>query len=75
MARFSDKTALVTGGGSGIGAAISRALAAEGASVVVTDIALDAAKGVVDEGLEAGEIAGTSGQSRDVDEEEDNPKV
>nr|BFF16460.1 hypothetical protein GCM10025699_77630 [Microbacterium flavescens] len=57
MARFSDKTALVTGGGSGIGAAISRALAAEGASVVVTDIKLDAAQGVVDQIVAAGGTA------------------
>jgi NAD(P)-dependent dehydrogenase (short-subunit alcohol dehydrogenase family) len=49
MARFSDKTAIVTGGGSGIGAAISHALASEGASVVVTDIKLDAAQAVVDQ--------------------------
>lgn len=57
MARFTDKTAIVTGGGSGIGAAISRALAAEGASVVVTDIKLDAAQGVVDEIVAAGGTA------------------
>jgi len=57
MARFTDKTAIVTGGGSGIGAAISRALAAEGASVVVTDIQLDAAQGVVDEIVAAGGTA------------------
>ena len=49
MSRFDKKVALVTGGGSGIGAEISRELAAEGASVVVTDINLEAAQRVVDE--------------------------
>jgi NAD(P)-dependent dehydrogenase (short-subunit alcohol dehydrogenase family) len=42
MDRFSDKTALVFGGANGIGAAISRRLAAEGASVVIADIDGDA---------------------------------
>ncbi|OUE22805.1 2,5-dichloro-2,5-cyclohexadiene-1,4-diol dehydrogenase [Clavibacter michiganensis] len=57
MARFDTKTALVTGGGSGIGAAISRALAAEGASVVVTDIQLEAAERIVAEIEAAGGTA------------------
>ncbi len=43
---FSGRTALVTGGGSGIGEAIATALAAQGASVVVSDINLDAAERV-----------------------------
>ncbi|WP_206448062.1 SDR family NAD(P)-dependent oxidoreductase [Agrococcus sp. KRD186] len=49
MARFDGKVALVTGGGSGIGEAIAKRLASEGAKVVITDIKLDAAQRVVDE--------------------------
>jgi meso-butanediol dehydrogenase / (S,S)-butanediol dehydrogenase / diacetyl reductase len=36
MARFTDQVAVVTGGGTGIGGAVARRLAAEGGSVVVT---------------------------------------
>ena len=43
MGRFGGKVALVTGGGGGIGSAIARRLASEGAHVVVTDINGDAA--------------------------------
>jgi NAD(P)-dependent dehydrogenase (short-subunit alcohol dehydrogenase family) len=49
MAEFTDRTALVTGGGSGIGETIAKQLAAEGAKVLVTDIDLDAAKRVAEE--------------------------
>ncbi|MBD8728807.1 SDR family NAD(P)-dependent oxidoreductase [Frigoribacterium sp. CFBP 13707] len=71
MARFTDKTAIVTGGGSGIGAEISRALAAEGASVVVTDIKLDAAQSVVDEIVAAGGAATAFEQNTAVAEQSD----
>jgi glucose 1-dehydrogenase len=47
--RFTDSVVVVTGGGSGIGAATSRRFAAEGATVVVADISADAAAAVVAE--------------------------
>jgi NAD(P)-dependent dehydrogenase (short-subunit alcohol dehydrogenase family) len=50
---FRDKVALVTGGASGIGAAIARMLAARGAKVVVADRDREGADGVV-ASIEAG---------------------
>jgi NAD(P)-dependent dehydrogenase (short-subunit alcohol dehydrogenase family) len=44
FAGFADKHAIVTGAGSGIGAALCRALAAEGAEVLCTDIDAAAAE-------------------------------
>jgi 3(or 17)beta-hydroxysteroid dehydrogenase len=41
MGQVSGKVALITGGAAGIGAACAKALAAEGASVVITDLTDD----------------------------------
>ena len=49
MQRFDDTTVLVTGGGGGIGSALCRRFAAEGARVAVLDRAHDAAAKVADE--------------------------
>lgn len=54
MARFTDKVAIVTGGASGLGEAISKELAADGAAVVVSDIDLPGAERVVSEIAAAG---------------------
>lgn len=48
MQGFSDKTAIVTGAGSGIGRASARRFATEGANVVVADIATEAGRETVD---------------------------
>ena len=57
-ARFEGKVALVTGGGSGIGEAIVRRLAADGASVVVMDVQAEAAERVASDILSGSPFVG-----------------
>lgn len=52
--RFEGRKALVTGGGSGIGAAIVSRLAAEGASVFIGDIDMKGAERVAAIGVSGG---------------------
>jgi NAD(P)-dependent dehydrogenase (short-subunit alcohol dehydrogenase family) len=55
--RLENKVALVVGGGSGMGRAGSAAMAAEGATVVVSDISLERAEAVVASLAESGGTA------------------
>ena len=57
MDRLNGKVAIVTGGGGGIGGATARALAREGAAVLVVDINEDAARATV------GGITGAGGEA------------
>src|ERR1700744_154501 len=57
MTRFEGKVAAVTGGGSGIGAAICRRLADEGATVAVLDLSVERAQEIAD-GLPRGAAIG-----------------
>jgi len=51
---FSGRTAIVTGGGSGIGAAVAKELGRSGALVIVSDLEEAAAKAIADEIAAAG---------------------
>jgi NAD(P)-dependent dehydrogenase (short-subunit alcohol dehydrogenase family) len=69
MDRLKGKVAIVTGGGGGIGGATARALAREGASVLVVDINEEAAGSVAGGIRDAGDIA--ESLRADVSEEND----
>jgi NAD(P)-dependent dehydrogenase (short-subunit alcohol dehydrogenase family) len=57
MSGFGGKVAIVTGGGSGLGEAIGKALAARGAKVIVSDIRRESAERVA---AEIGAAGGTA---------------
>ena len=73
MGRVQDRIAIVTGGASGIGKAVSKRLAEEGAKVVVTDIKEDMGMITVSEIKEAGGTA--EFLSHDVTQEEDWQRI
>lgn len=67
MGRLEGKTAVVTGGASGIGEGTVRAFVAEGANVVIADLRADAAKSLADElGDRALGVAADVAQEADV---------
>lgn len=55
--RFQSKTAIVTGAAGGIGAAVARRLAEEGAQVAVVDLTAEAGKATVESIADAGGVA------------------
>ena len=73
MKGFQGKVAIVTGGGSGLGEAIAKALAAKGVKVLVSDINLKGAERVVQEITQTGGAA--SSITHDTAKAEDNERV
>jgi NAD(P)-dependent dehydrogenase (short-subunit alcohol dehydrogenase family) len=73
MKGLDGKVAIVTGGGSGIGEAIAKALASTGVKVVVSDINLKGAERVAQEIMGAGGTA--SAVRHDTAKAEDNERV
>jgi NAD(P)-dependent dehydrogenase (short-subunit alcohol dehydrogenase family) len=70
---FEDKVAIVTGGGSGLGEAVGKELAAKGAKVVLSDISIEGAERVA---KEISDGAGTaSAVEQDTAKKEDSEKV
>ncbi|KAF9883252.1 hypothetical protein FE257_003808 [Aspergillus nanangensis] len=63
MGRLSGKVAIVTGAGSGFGEAMAHAFVAEGAHVLVADIAVDSANRVVEAIMSKKEESGTEGSA------------
>jgi NAD(P)-dependent dehydrogenase (short-subunit alcohol dehydrogenase family) len=68
MTGLDGKVAIVTGGGSGLGEAIARALAAKGVKVVVSDINLKGAERVVED------IGGTGGAASAIAQDTARPE-
>ena len=68
MGGFKGKVSIVTGGGSGLGEAISKLLASKGSSVVVSDINLKGAERVVQE------ITGSGGTATAVQQDTAKPE-